>query len=81
MQYTRTLYWIMNKKSKKMLVAVLLGFLLVTTIYNNWKLNETAGSNPGILNVGFDVDDTILFSRDVFLNIPESKAILRTMVG
>ena len=73
MQYTRTLYWIMNKKSKKMLVAILLGFLLVTTIYNNWKLNEMAASNAGILNVGFDVDDTILFSRDVFLNIPEDK--------
>ena len=63
----------MNKKSKKMLVAILLGFLLVTTIYNNWRLNEMAGSNPGILNVGFDVDDTILFSRDVFLNIPKDK--------
>ena len=47
-----------------MLIAVLLGFLLVTTIYNNWKLNETLGTNPGILNVGFDVDDTILFSQD-----------------
>ena len=56
-----------------MLIAVLLGFLLVTTIYNNWKLNETLETNPGILNVGFDVDDTILFSRDVFLNIPNDK--------
>ena len=27
----------------------------------------------GILNVGFDIDDTILFSRDVFLNLPEDK--------
>ena len=57
----------MNKKSKKMLVAILFGFLFVTTIYNNWKLNEIVETNPGILNVGFDVDDTILFSRDVFL--------------
>ena len=63
----------MNKKSKKMLVAILFGFLFVTTIYNNWKLNEIVESNPGILNVGFDVDDTILFSRDVFLNIPKDK--------
>ena len=30
-----------------------------------------AGS--GILNIGFDIDDTVLFSRDVFLNIPEDK--------
>ena len=27
-------------------------------------------ANSGALNVGFDIDDTILFSRDVFLNIP-----------
>ncbi len=27
----------------------------------------------GILRVGFDIDDTILFSRDVFLNLPEDK--------
>ena len=27
----------------------------------------------GILNVGFDIDDTVLFSRDVFLNLPEDK--------
>ena len=30
-------------------------------------------SQNGILNVGFDIDDTILFSRDVFINIPENK--------
>ena len=30
-------------------------------------------SQNGILNVGFDIDDTILFSRDVFLNLPEDK--------
>ena len=30
-------------------------------------------SQPGILNVGFDIDDTILYSRNVFLNIPEDK--------
>ena len=57
----------MNKKSKKMLVAIMVGFLFVSTIYNNIKLNEIVDSNPGILNVGFDVDDTILFSKDVFL--------------
>ena len=64
----------MNKKSKKFVIAILLGFVIVTTIYNNWKLNETVKLKPGILNVGFDIDDTILFSRDVFLNIPESKS-------
>ena len=30
-------------------------------------------AQPGILNVGFDVDDTILFSRDVFLSLPDDK--------
>ena len=30
-------------------------------------------ANSGALNVGFDIDDTILFSRDVFLNIPKDK--------
>ena len=29
-------------------------------------------ASSGILNVGFDIDDTILFSRDVFQNIPEN---------
>ena len=64
----------MNKKTKKLLVTMMIGFLVIATIYNNIKLNEIVDSNPGILNVGFDVDDTILFSRDVFLNIPESKS-------
>jgi len=30
-------------------------------------------SRSGVLNVGFDIDDTVLFSRDVFLNIPKDK--------
>jgi len=30
-------------------------------------------AQPGILNVGFDIDDTILFSRDVFLSLPDDK--------
>ena len=30
-------------------------------------------SESGQLNVGFDIDDTVLFSRDVFLNIPKDK--------
>ena len=30
-------------------------------------------SRSGILNVGFDIDDTVLFSRDVFLNLPKDK--------
>ena len=30
-------------------------------------------SRSGQLNVGFDIDDTVLFSRDVFLNIPKDK--------
>ena len=38
-------------------------FLTISSLY----------SKNGILRVGFDVDDTILFSRDVFLNLPEDK--------
>ena len=30
-------------------------------------------AKSGQLNVGFDIDDTVLFSRDVFLNIPMDK--------
>ena len=30
-------------------------------------------SESGQLTVGFDIDDTVLFSRDVFLNIPNDK--------
>ena len=36
-------------------------------------ISRSYSSTPGILNVGFDIDDTILFSRDIFLNIPENK--------
>ena len=38
-------------------------FLTISSLY----------SKNGILRVGFDVDDTILFSRDVFLNLPDDK--------
>ena len=38
-------------------------FLTISSLY----------SKNGILRVGFDVDDTVLFSRDVFLNLPEDK--------
>tara|TARA_B100000989_G_scaffold113347_1_gene83274 strand:+ start:1516 stop:2193 length:678 start_codon:yes stop_codon:yes gene_type:complete len=44
--------------------------LIITIIF---LISLTYSSTPGILNVGFDIDDTILFSRDVFLNIPENK--------
>ena len=30
-------------------------------------------SNPGILNVGFDIDDTVLYSKDIFSSIPVGK--------
>ena len=30
-------------------------------------------SESGVLNIGFDIDDTVLFSRDVFLSIPSDK--------
>ena len=36
-------------------------------------LNAFIFSSSGILNVGFDIDDTILFSKDVFQNIPKDK--------
>ena len=48
------------KKTKIQLILILL------STYPLW-------SNPGILNVGFDIDDTVLFSRDVFLSIPKNK--------
>ena len=46
---------------------------LVIQIIFICSITHLLGSNPGILNVRFDIDDTILFSRDVFLNIPENK--------
>lgn len=48
------------KKTKIQLILIFL------STYSLW-------SNPGILNVGFDIDDTVLFSRDVFLSIPKNK--------
>ena len=38
-------------------------------------------ANSGALNVGFDIDDTILFSRDVFQNIPENKKTRSIIAG
>lgn len=48
------------KKTKIQLILIFL------SSYSLW-------SNPGVLNVGFDIDDTVLFSRDVFLSIPKNK--------
>jgi len=50
-------YWTVIQK---LLIVI---FLTISSLY----------SKNGILRVGFDVDDTILFSRDVFLNLPEDK--------
>ena len=38
-----------------------------------WYYTIPVAAEPGILNVGFDIDDTVLFSKDVFLNIPANK--------
>ena len=43
-------------------------FKLIAIVYCNLLFAQN-----GILNVGFDIDDTVLFSRDVFLNLPENK--------
>ena len=48
---------------KKVLLEIAIIFLV----------SRSYSSTPGILNVGFDIDDTIIFSRDVFLNIPENR--------
>jgi len=38
-----------------------------------WILAAAIGAaQPGILKVGFDIDDTVLYSRDVFLNAPRN---------
>ena len=37
--------------------------LIITIIL---LISRSYSSTPGILNVGFDIDDTILFSRDLF---------------
>ena len=42
-------------------------FLIVISCYC------TLFSKSGVLNIGFDIDDTVLFSRDVFLSIPNDK--------
>ena len=51
----------MNKKF--LINVIILNFLSLSFIY----------AQNGILNVGFDIDDTVLFSRDVFLNLPDDK--------
>ncbi len=35
---------------------------------------RTGKSEPGILKVGFDIDDTVLFSYGIFANLPADKA-------
>lgn len=47
---------------------IILKLILVILFYSNSLYAES-----GILNIGFDIDDTVLFSRDVFLNIPKDK--------
>ena len=43
-------------------------FRAIAIVYSSFIFSQN-----GILNVGFDIDDTVLFSRDVFLNLPEDK--------
>ena len=43
-------------------------FRVLAIVYSSFIFAQS-----GILNVGFDIDDTVLFSRDVFLNLPEDK--------
>ena len=43
-------------------------FKVLVIIYSSILFGQN-----GILNVGFDIDDTVLFSRDVFLNLPKDK--------
>ena len=43
-------------------------FRVIAIVYSSFIFAQN-----GILNVGFDIDDTVLFSRDVFLNLPEDK--------
>ena len=43
-------------------------FRVIAIVYSSFIIAQN-----GILNVGFDIDDTVLFSRDVFLNLPEDK--------
>ena len=43
-------------------------FKVIAIVYSSFLFAQN-----GILNVGFDIDDTVLFSRDVFLNLPEDK--------
>lgn len=38
-----------------------------------WFYTSILIADPGILNVGFDIDDTVLYSKNVFLNIPGDK--------
>ena len=50
--------------NKKFLINIIkLYFIIFSIIF----------AQNGILNVGFDIDDTVLFSRDVFLSLPDDK--------
>ncbi|MCF7827324.1 MAG: hypothetical protein K9N29_11825 [Candidatus Marinimicrobia bacterium] len=49
---------------------VMMGVLLVFTSCISPEVSETAAPVPGKLKVGFDIDDTVLFSRDNFLKAP-----------
>ena len=51
-----------------MLLQAILKRILITLFYT-----ITLYARSGILNIGFDIDDTVLFSRDVFLSIPKDK--------
>ena len=46
-----------------------------------WFYTNSLAAEPGILNVGFDIDDTVLFSRDVFLIYLQIKETLLIMAG
>ena len=45
---------------------------IIVQVLVMWIWLGPAQSQPGILKVGFDIDDTVLYSRDVFLNAPRN---------
>ncbi|NQT98003.1 MAG: hypothetical protein HQ562_09710 [Candidatus Marinimicrobia bacterium] len=46
-------------------------FIALLTALVIWLM--TNSSDPGQLRVGFDIDDTVLFSRAIFVNLPPDK--------
>jgi acid phosphatase class B len=60
------------KKTKILLLMMMIIVVSSCAVHTEVKIKKTHKNEPGILRIGFDIDDTILFSKVNFEKAPQS---------